>query len=127
MGYLMRISKGSKEALRLGNIEVIRDWGWAPEYVDAIYLMMQQNKPNDFVIATGESHSLKDFIRETFNQLGLNWEKHCEIDQKLIRPADLAVSKADPSKAKEMLSWTARKKMKDIISAMISNTITSAQ
>ena len=116
-----RISKGSKETLTLGNIEVIRDWGWAPEYVEAIYLMMHQDKPEDFVIATGESYSLKEFVKEAFNQLGLNWDKHCKIDEKLIRPADLAVSKADPSKAKKILNWTAHKKMKEVIAEMISS------
>jgi GDPmannose 4,6-dehydratase len=121
----VRIKKGSKETLTLGNIEVIRDWGWAPEYVDAIYLMMQHATPEDFVIATGESHSLKDFIRETFKQLEREWENHCEIDEKLIRPADLAVSKADPSKAGKLLNWTPNKKMKDVISAMISRKIHS--
>ncbi len=116
-----RISKGSKEILTLGNIEVIRDWGWAPEYVVAIFLMMHQDKPEDFVIATGESHSLKEFVKEAFNQLDMDWEKYCKIDEKLIRPADLAVSKADPSKAKEILNWTAKKKMKDVITEMITS------
>jgi len=121
----VRISKGSQEILTLGNIEVIRDWGWAPEYVEAIYLMMQQSKPDDFVIATGESRSLKEFVAETFRQIGMDWEKHCEIDEKLIRPADLAVSKADPSKAGKILNWTPHKKMKDVISAMISSKLNS--
>jgi GDPmannose 4,6-dehydratase len=121
----VRITKGSKEILTLGNIDVIRDWGWAPEYVEAIYLMMHQDKPEDFVIATGESQSLKEFVTETFKQLEMDWEKHCKIDEKLIRPADLAVSKADPSKAKDDLKWTAGKKMKDVISAMISSKLNS--
>jgi GDPmannose 4,6-dehydratase len=115
----VRISKGSKEILTLGNIEVIRDWGWAPEYVEAIYQMMHQVKPEDFVIATGESHSLKAFVEETFNQFGMHWEEHCKIDEKLIRPSDLAVSKADPSKAKTILNWSIKKRMKDIIAGMI--------
>ncbi len=106
----VRISKGSKETLTLGNIEVVRDWGWAPEYVEAIYLMMQQNKADDFLIATGESRSLSEFVKEAFNQLGMNWEKHTKIDGRLVRPADLAVSKADPSKAKDVFNWTAQKK-----------------
>jgi GDPmannose 4,6-dehydratase len=117
----VRISEGSKESLSLGNIEVIRDWGWAPEYVEAIFLMMHQDKPEDFVIATGESHSLKDFVSETFNQLGMDWQKHCKTDDNLIRPSDLAISKADPSKAKQMLKWSAHKKMKQVISEMISS------
>lgn len=117
----VRISNGSKEILSLGNIGVIRDWGWAPEYVDAIYQMMHQSRPEDFVIATGESYSLKDFVKETFNQLGLDWEKYCKIDEELIRPADLAVSKADPSKARQILNWNAHKKMKEVIAEMITS------
>lgn len=117
----VRISNGSKEILSLGNIGVIRDWGWAPEYVDAIYQMMHQSRPEDFVIATGESYSLKDFVKETFNQLGLDWEKYCKIDEELIRPADLAVSKADPSKARQILKWNAHKKMKEVIAEMITS------
>lgn len=117
----VRISNGSKEILSLGNIGVIRDWGWAPEYVDAIYQMMHQSRPEDFVIATGESYSLKDFVKETFNQLGLDWEKYCKIDEELIRPADLAVSKADPSKARQKLKWNAQKKMKEVVAEMITS------
>lgn len=117
----VRISNGSKEILSLGNIGVIRDWGWAPEYVDAIYQMMHQSRPEDFVIATGESYSLKDFVKETFDQLGLDWEKYCKIDEELIRPADLAVSKADPSKARQILKWNAHKKMKEVIAEMITS------
>ncbi|OQY71304.1 MAG: GDP-mannose 4,6-dehydratase [Ignavibacteriales bacterium UTCHB2] len=117
----VRISNSSKEILSLGNIGVIRDWGWAPEYVDAIYQMMHQSRPEDFVIATGESYSLKDFVKETFNQLGLDWEKYCKIDEELIRPADLAVSKADPSKARQILKWNAHKKMKEVIAEMITS------
>lgn len=117
----VRISNGSKEMLSLGNIGVIRDWGWAPEYVDAIYQMMHQSRPEDFVIATGESYSLKDFVKETFDQLGLDWEKYCKIDEELIRPADLAVSKADPSKARQILKWNAHKKMKEVIAEMITS------
>ncbi len=117
----VRISNGSKEILSLGNIGVIRDWGWAPEYVDAIYQMMHQSRPEDFVIATGESYSLKDFVKETFDQLGLDWEKYCKIDEELIRPADLAVSKADPSKARQILNWNAHKKMKEVIAEMITS------
>lgn len=115
----IRISKGRNEKLKLGNINVVRDWGWAPEYMEAIYLMMQSNVPDDFIIATGKSHSLKDFIAETFLQFGLDWKKYCEIDKGLIRPADLTVSKALPAKAKEKLGWSAKNKMKDVIQLMI--------
>ena len=115
----VRISKGSKEKLKLGNIDVIRDWGWAPEYVEAIFLMMQQQGAEDFVIATGESYSLKEYIAEAFAQLNLDWEKYCEIDKEFIRPADLSVSRGLPEKAQKKLGWRAKNKMKDVIRLMI--------
>lgn len=127
VSFAVRISKGSNETLTLGNIEVIRDWGWAPEYVEAIFGMMQQKTPDDFVIATGESYSLKDFVKETFNQLGMDWQRHCKIDEKLIRPADLYFSKADPLKAERVLNWTAKNKMKEVISEMISSKLNPGQ
>lgn len=116
-----QIANGSNEKLRLGNLDIIRDWGWAPEYVQAIYLMLQNNNPEDFVIATGESHSLKEFVSETFMNFNLNWEDYCIIDEMLKRPTDLSVSKANPTKAKEILKWEANHKMKDIIKLMIKN------
>ncbi|MGE5437848.1 MAG: GDP-mannose 4,6-dehydratase [Syntrophothermus sp.] len=115
------IANGSKEKLTLGNLNIIRDWGWAPEYVKAIYLMLQNKNPEDFVIATGESNSLKDFVAETFKKFNLNWEEHCTIDEVLKRPTDIYVSKGNPSKAKNILNWEAKFKMKDIISLMINN------
>ncbi len=108
----IRIKNGSKEKLKLGNLNVIRDWGWAPEYMNAIYLMMQLEFPQDFVIATGQSYSLQEFVKETFLQLNLNWEEHCIIDDNLKRPADLSVSKANPKKANDILKWKAKYKMK---------------
>jgi GDPmannose 4,6-dehydratase len=115
----VRISKGSKEKLILGNLGVVRDWGWAPEYVKAIYLMMQLKTPEDFVIASGKSYSLQQFVEETFKQLNLNWKDHCIIDENLKRPADLSVSKANPKKANVILHWKAIYKMNDVISLMI--------
>lgn len=121
----VRIYRGSDEKLTLGNIEVIRDWGWAPEFVEAIFLMMQFDKPEDFLIATGESYSLKEFVNETFEQLGLDPQKYYQIDKNLIRPTDLAISKADPTKAKKLLNWFASIKMKDVITLMLQNKINS--
>lgn len=115
----VRIANGSKEKLKLGNIDVLRDWGWAPEYVEAIYLMMQNNVADDYIIATGESHSLKEFIAETFLQFKLDWKEFCEIDKLFIRPADLSISKALPLKAKEKIGWEAKNKMNDVIRLMI--------
>ncbi|MCH7772247.1 MAG: GDP-mannose 4,6-dehydratase, partial [Bacteroidetes bacterium] len=95
----VRITNGSNEKLKLGNIKVIRDWGWAPEYVEAIHLMMQNSIAEDFVIAKSESRRLEEFLAETFNQLSMDWKDHCEIDAKLKRPADLSVSKGNSGKA----------------------------
>ena len=115
----VRIANGSKEKLNLGNLNVVRDWGWAPEYVVAIFLMMQLEKPEDFVIATGQSHSLQEFVEETFKQLKLNHNDHCIINEKLKRPADLSVSKANPQKAIDILNWYAKYKMQDVLRLMI--------
>jgi GDPmannose 4,6-dehydratase len=115
----VRIANGSKELLKLGNVDVIRDWGWAPEYTEAIYLIVNNNVPDDFVIATGESYSLKEFAIEAFMIVGLDFDEHCEIDKKLFRPEDLSVSRAMPKKVEEKLSWRAKYKMKDVVRMMI--------
>ena len=114
-----RIAGGSQEKLRLGNISVKRDWGWAPEYVEAMYLMLQQEAPDDYVIATGESYSLEDFVVQAFNCAGLNWQDHVMIDESLYRPTELAVGKANPGKAKEKLGWEAKYKMPDVVRMMV--------
>ncbi|MCT7948462.1 GDP-mannose 4,6-dehydratase [Ancylothrix sp. C2] len=114
-----RIAKGSQEKLRLGNISVKRDWGWAPEYVEAMYLMLQQEAADDYVIATGESYSLEDFVVQAFNCAGLNWQDHVMIDESLYRPTELAVGRANPAKAKEKLGWEAKYKMPDVVRMMV--------
>jgi GDPmannose 4,6-dehydratase len=114
-----RISKGSAEKLRLGNIEIARDWGWAPDYVEAMWLMLQQKTADDFVIATGQTHKLKDFIQMAFETVGLNWENHVEIDSNLFRPTDLAIGKANPIKAFEKLGWKANKNLEEIVKEML--------
>ena len=113
------IAKGSQEKLRLGNISVKRDWGWAPEYVEAMYLMLQKDQPDDYVIATGQSYSLKEFVVESFHCVGLNWQDYVVTDDSLLRPTDLAVSKGNPAKAKEKLGWQARYKMPDVVKMMV--------
>jgi GDPmannose 4,6-dehydratase len=115
----VRIAAGSKEMLNLGKIDIYRDWGWAPDYVDAMWRMLQHPEPDDYVIATGETHSLEDFVRTTFDQLGLNWKEHVKTDPSLYRPSDIERSCGDPTKAKEKLGWTATKKFKDIIAELI--------
>jgi GDPmannose 4,6-dehydratase len=116
-----RISLGQKIRLRLGNIDIQRDWGWAPEYVEAMWLMLQQDSPDDFVIATGKTTSLKDFIKITFDTLGLNWEEYVDLDEDLIRPTDITVGIANPQKAKKFLNWEAKVGIEDIIKLMLVN------
>lgn len=103
-----RIAKGDKIKLELGNLDIWRDWGYAPEYVEAMWLMLQQEQPSDFVIASGETHSLRDFLEHAFSLVGLNWQDHVTINKSLFRPSDLAYSGADPSKATAKLNWRAR-------------------
>ena len=81
-----RIATGSNERLRLGNIDIVRDWGWAPEYVTAMHLMLQQEEAQDFLIATGESNSLESFLEHAFDRLGLDWKRHVDLDQTLFSP-----------------------------------------
>jgi GDPmannose 4,6-dehydratase len=116
-----RIAWGSTETLHLGNMDIQRDWGWAPEYVEAMYLMLQQEQPDDYVIATGESSKLEDFVATAFATVGLNWQDHVISDRSLLRPTDLAISRGNPRKAKEKLGWQARYKMTDIVRMMVEN------
>jgi GDPmannose 4,6-dehydratase len=113
-----RIAKGGQEKLRLGNMQIQRDWGWAPEYVEAMYLMLQQPKADDYVIATGESSSLADFVATAFAAVNLDWHEHVVIDDGLLRPTDLAVGRGNPSKAKTILGWEAKYRMKDVVQMM---------
>jgi len=115
----IRIASGSKETLHLGKIDIYRDWGWAPDYVDAMWRIVQHPEPDDFVIATGETHSLEDFVRTTFEQLGLDWKEHVVSDASLFRPSDIERSCGNPLKAREQLGWTASKKFREIISELI--------
>jgi GDPmannose 4,6-dehydratase len=114
-----RIARGELRELRLGNIEVQRDWGWAPEYVQAMYLMLEQSKPDDFVIATGNTRPLRDFVEVAFNQVGLDWRDHTVVDQSLFRPTDLSVGKANPAKAASQLGWKASFHMEDVARMMV--------
>lgn len=114
-----RIAQGSKEQLYLGNMQIQRDWGWAPEYVEAMYLMLQQEQPDDYVIATGESTSLEDFVAAAFASVNLDWREHLVIDNSLLRPTDLEVGRGNPAKAKNNLGWEAKFKMKDVVQMMV--------
>jgi GDPmannose 4,6-dehydratase len=114
-----RIATGSGEKLQLGNIAIQRDWGWAPEYVEAMWRMVQQEHPDDFVIATGETHSLEEFVETAFAQAGLDWRDHVVIDPTLFRPTDIASSRGNPRKSRETFGWQARSKMKEVVTLMV--------
>ncbi|WP_460116235.1 GDP-mannose 4,6-dehydratase [Pseudomonas sp. H2_D02] len=114
-----RIASGSSEKLRLGRMDISRDWGWAPEYVEAMWLMLQQDEPEDYVIATGHTATLEEFVQEAFSCLGLSWESHVVVDEEFFRPTDLLVSRADTSKARKKLGWDATFKMPDVVRGML--------
>lgn len=113
------IAQGKNVKLNLGNISIQRDWGWAPEYVEAMHLMLQQDEPDDYVIATGQTSRLEEFVAEVFAYLGLNWQDHVEIDKSLFRPTDIAFSGGDASKARTKLGWQAKYTMKDVAHMMV--------
>jgi GDPmannose 4,6-dehydratase len=114
-----RIAAGSRERLTLGDLSVRRDWGWAPEYVDAMWLMLQQDQPSDYVICTGETNPLSAFVEEAFAAVGLEAGDHVDQDPRLFRPADLRSSVGSPAQARDRLGWTAKYKMKDVVRAMV--------
>ena len=114
-----RIAAGSKERLTLGNLSIRRDWGWAPEYVDAMWRMMQLDQPEDLVIATGQANSLEEFVATAFSQLGLDWREHVDIDETLFRPAEIQCGLGDASRAREILGWQSQKGMHEVVAAMI--------
>ncbi len=114
-----RISKGSREKLKLGNITIKRDWGYAPQYVQGMWLMLQQSKPDDYIIASGHTHSLQEFVELTFKNLGLRWEEHVEVDKGLYRPSDIAVTLGDASKAKTQMGWEYNMPFVDLVSTLV--------
>lgn len=114
-----RIAAGSNERLSLGNISIARDWGFAAEYADAMWRMLQQPQPEDFVIATGETNKLETFVEEAFRQLGLDWREHVTTDPGLLRPSDILVSRGNPQKAQKILGWKAHNGMGDVVRLMI--------
>jgi GDPmannose 4,6-dehydratase len=114
-----RIADGSDELLELGRLDISRDWGWAPEYVDAMWRMLQQDSPVDYVIATGKSHTLGEYVEAVFNKLGLEWQRHVRQSSALLRPTDVTLSSAEPTKALECLGWSARLDMYGVVEKMI--------
>jgi GDPmannose 4,6-dehydratase len=113
-----RIARGESEKLRLGDLAIRRDWGWAPEYVEAMWRMLQQDAPDDYVIATGEAHSLEDFVAAAFAHFDLDWRDHVEIDKALFRPSEIAGGFGDASRAAEALDWRAEARMPEVVRRM---------
>ena len=108
----------SYERLTLGRLDISRDWGWAPEYVEAMWRMLQQDAPGDFVIATGETNTLADFVAAAFRVHDLDWQRHVDVSSDLFRPADIQRSLGDPSKAARLLGWEAGYRMADVVRLM---------
>lgn len=123
----VRIARGERSRLMLGNIDIKRDWGWAPEYVDAMWRMLQQPTGSDFVIATGESHTLEEFAETAFSQVGLDWREHTDLSEALRRPSDLAEGRGDASRASEVLGWSATYRMRDVVKAMVEAELVGAE
>ncbi len=115
----VRIANGSKARLTLGDLSVQRDWGWAPEYVQAMWKMLQLDKPEDLVIATGETNSLESFVAAVFQAAGLNWRDHVDIDVAFRRPSEIKASRADPSRAAKVLGWKAKYRMGEVAKEMV--------
>ena len=116
-----KIKKGSKEKLKLGNINAKRDWGHAKDYVEAMWLMLQKDNPEDYVIGTGKEHSVEDFAKKAFAHVGLNYKDHIVIDKKLIRPAEVDTLLADYTKAKKNLNWEPKISFDDLVITMVEN------
>jgi GDPmannose 4,6-dehydratase len=120
------IMAGKQEFIYLGNLEAKRDCGYAPEYVNTMWLILQQEKPDDFVIGTGETHSVKEFLIEAFDYAGLDWEKYVKIDQRYFRPTEVDSLVADAKKAKKVLGWEPRVCFKDLVRIMVDADIEAA-
>ena len=116
---LARILAKKDKYLYLGNLEAKRDWGYAPDYVDAMHKILQYKKPEDFVIATGESHSVKEFVEYAFGYLGLNWQDHVKIDPRYFRPSEVDLLVGDYSKAKRLLGWQPKVKFEELVKIMV--------
>ena len=114
-----RIKLGLQQKLYLGNLEARRDWGYAPDYIQAMWLMLEQQKPDDYVIASGESHSVKEFVDKAFGLLDLNWLDHVEIDHRYLRPAEVDTLVGDFSKAKRKLKWEPRVQFEELVRIMV--------
>jgi GDPmannose 4,6-dehydratase len=122
-----RIKLGLQDALYLGNLDAQRDWGYAKEYVEMMWIMLQQDKPDDFVVATNETHSVRDFCRETFALLDLDWEKYVKYDDRYERPAEVELLIGDPAKARRQLGWEPKVLFKELVKIMVESDLELAK
>ena len=114
-----RIAEGSKEILEIGRLDISRDWGWAPEYVKAMWLILQQNKAENFVIATGETNTLEKFVEVSFAYFNLDWKNYVRHNKNFMRPTDIMINVGDSNKAYKKLRWKAKFKMADVVKLML--------
>jgi GDPmannose 4,6-dehydratase len=115
----VEILQGKRDTLALGNLLARRDWGYAPEYVEGMWRMLQQEKPDDFVLATGETHSVEEFLKETFTRLRLDWRDYVEIDPRYYRPSEVDLLRGDASKARRVLGWEPRVRFHELVGIMV--------
>ena len=121
---IAKIHLGLEDHIRLGNLDAKRDWGYAPDYVEAMWLMLQQDTPDDYVIATGDTWSIRDFLDEAFSVIGISdWEPYIKLDPKFIRPAEVDILRGDCTKAKENLNWVPKTSFKEMVKVMVENDI----
>jgi GDPmannose 4,6-dehydratase len=113
------IFRGEREKLLLGNLDARRDWGYAPEYAEGIWRMMQQPKPDDYILATGETHSVREFLDEAFGYLGLDWHKYVGVDPRYFRPTEVDLLLGNPAKARNILGWQAKTKFRELVKIMV--------
>jgi GDPmannose 4,6-dehydratase len=114
-----KIKLGLADELRLGNLDAKRDWGYAGDYVEAMWLMLQQDQPDDYVVATGETHSVREFCELAFNRVGLDWEKYVVVDEKYFRPAEVDLLVGDSSKARRVLDWEPQTSFESLVHLMV--------
>jgi GDPmannose 4,6-dehydratase len=122
-----RIKEGLQDKLYLGNLDARRDWGFAGDYVEAMWLMLQQERADDYVVATGRSHSVRELVEIAFGELGLDWKKHVELDARYLRPTEVDALEGDASKARKLLGWRPKMDFKALIKAMVKHDLDLAQ
>ena len=122
-----RIKLGLQDSIYLGNLDAQRDWGYAKEYVEMMWLMLQQDNPDDYVVATNETHSVKEFCQEAFGLIGLDWQKHVKYDERYERPAEVDLLIGNPAKARQKLGWEPKVRFKELVKIMVEHDLELAK